>query len=242
MPYTDELNISNAKNPQLASLFVLLRCYRGWNTCGFNIKDKPLLYEPFKLIFRNKCFKSNEDASEQMTEESPDVNNILLICAKPVTSIYKGTSAYYIYSINSTAFLKSVNLYLVANEVLSPRTPKFSTTHTVAGVLVNSNIDTAAVGAIGYLPQDIAGRQIFDFYHPEDMGLLKEAYEKMIEKFTVSTVSRPVRSRPYRFLINNGCYITLETEWSCTFNPWSRKLNVVTGNHRVLQGKKFSDV
>lgn len=91
MPLSDEMNLSNS-NQQFASLFVLLRCYRGWNTCGFNIKDKPLLYEPFKLTFRNECLKSNEESSERNGAASPtsDINNILLIYAKPVTSIYKG--------------------------------------------------------------------------------------------------------------------------------------------------------
>lgn len=122
----------------------------------------------------------------------------------------------------------------VSNET-SPRSPKFSTIHSATGILIH--VDSAGVPAMGYLPQDIIGRQIFDFYHPADMAVLKEVYEKTIEKHQLSNVGRPIKSRPYRFMIHNGCFITLETEFSATYNPWSRKLNVVTGKHRVLQGK-----
>lgn len=109
----------------------------------------------------------------------------------------------------------------------------FSTRHTAAGILVH--IDGTSVDAIGYMPQDIIGKSILDFFHPEDMILLKTAY-KLLMKNTQMTDGR-VSTPPYRFLIKNGCYITLETEWTKIFNPWSRKLEFVTGDHCVSQGK-----
>lgn len=106
---------------------------------------------------------------------------------------------------------------------------KFSTRHTAAGILVH--IDGTSVAAIGHMPQDILGKSILDFFHPDDMMLLKTAHE-LLMKNTHGRVSSP----PYRFLIKNGCYITLETEWTRVFNPWSRKLEFVTGDHCVLRG------
>lgn len=108
----------------------------------------------------------------------------------------------------------------------------FSTRHTAAGILVH--IDGTAVAAVGYMPQDILGKSVLDFFHPEDLGSLKKAYEMLMKNTQVS--DGRVSSPPYRFLINNGCYITLETEWTRVFNPWSRKLEFVTGNHSVLRG------
>lgn len=110
---------------------------------------------------------------------------------------------------------------------------KFSTRHTAAGVLVH--IDGSAVTAIGYMPQDIIGKSILDYFHPEDMAQVKTAYESLMKNTQVADgrVSTP----PYRFLIKNGCYITLETEWTRVFNPWSRKLEFITGDHCVLRGK-----
>lgn len=128
--------------------------------------------------------------------------------------------------------LTSNLLYPVPDEAMKKQNVKFSTRHTAAGVLVQ--IDGTSVDAIGYMPQDIIGESILDFFHPDDMMLLKTANELLMKNTQVADgrVSTP----PYRFLIKNGCYITLETEWTKVFNPWSRKLEFVTGDHCVLQG------
>lgn len=73
-----------------------------------------------------------------------------------------------------------------------------------------------------------------EFYHPEDMPILKEAYEMIMRKSQTAGVS--FYGKPYRMLTHNGCYITVETEWSSFVNPWSRHLKFVIGHHRVLKG------
>lgn len=120
----------------------------------------------------------------------------------------------------------------VPDEILSHRSPKFSTRHTALGIL--SHVDGTSVAAFGYLPQDIIGKPIMDFYHPDDLEMLKTIYETVMQNG--QTAGASFCSRPYRFLIRNGCYVTLETEWTSFVNPWSRKLEFVIGNHRVLIG------
>lgn len=189
-------------------LYVLLRCYRGFDTCGFAVKSRPVTYKPFKLIFRkppdmlNPTTKNNNSA-------------LRIICAIALSSIYK-----------------------VPDEAMKNKNAKFSTRHTAAGILVH--IDGTAVTAIGWMPQDILGESILDFFHPEDMIMMKTAYEMLMKNTQVADgrVSTP----PYRFLIKNGSYITLETEWTRVFNPWSRKLEFVTGDHCVLRGPKYCDI
>jgi len=46
-------------------------------------------------------------------------------------------------------------------------------------------------------------------------------------------------SRPYRFRTQNGGYVLLKTEWSSFINPWSKKLEFVIGQHRVLQASEI---
>lgn len=70
-------------------LYCLLRCYRGFDACGFAIKNRPVSYKPFKLIFRKAPDMSNSTA--------PGGNSALrIICAIALSSIYKGmhTSIY----------------------------------------------------------------------------------------------------------------------------------------------------
>lgn len=116
---------------------------------------------------------------------------------------------------------------------MSHRTPKFSTRHTASGIL--THVEGTMASLFGYFPQDMVGKSIMDFYHPEDMPLLKETYGLVMKRGQLPDSS--FCGRPYRFFINNGCYVKIETEWSIFVNPWSRKLEFVLGTHRVLQGK-----
>lgn len=96
-----------------------------------------------------------------------------------------------------------------------------------------SHVDGTA-SLLGFLPQDMLSRNIMDFYHPEDMPLLKEMYETIMVKGQAAGAS--FCGKPYRFLTHNGCYVTVETEWSIFVNPWSHHLEFVIGYHRVLKG------
>lgn len=40
-----------------------------------------------------------------------------------------------------------------------------------------SYVDPDVVINFGFLPQDMLGKSVFDFYHPEDMPFLKEIYK-----------------------------------------------------------------
>lgn len=123
--------------------------------------------------------------------------------------------------------------HTVPDESMKHHHKKFCTQHTAAGIVVH--IDGTAVAAVGYMPQDILGKSILDFYHPDDLMLMKSVYEILMKRSQL--MDDKFLSKPYRFLIRNGCYITLETEWTSTFNPWTRKLEFITGNHSVLRGK-----
>lgn len=42
--------------------------------------------------------------------------------------------------------------------------------------------------------------------------------------------------------MQNGCCVVLETEWSSFINPWTKKLELVVGQHRVLKGPMDPDI
>lgn len=115
---------------------------------------------------------------------------------------------------------------------------KFTTRHTASGIL--SHVDGTA-SLLGFLPQDMISRNIMDFYHPEDMPLLREVYETIMVKDQTAGGSF-CAGNPYRFLTHNGCYITIETEWSIFVNPCSHHLEFVIGYHRVLKGPSNPNV
>lgn len=126
----------------------------------------------------------------------------------------------------------------VPDEDMSKQNQRFSTKHTATGVMVH--IDGTAMAAIGYLPHEIIGRNIFDFYHPSDLGELRNVYETLTEQSSISMDT--ISGKPYRFLIKNGCYITIETKWRRTFNPWTREVEFIIGAHCILKGPKHCNI
>lgn len=214
---------------------VMLRRYRGLSSGGFGVIGRAVNYEPFRLglTFR----EAPEEARPDNYMVSNGANMLLVISATPIRSSYKGELRIHFrtpstYTHPRFPFLLSS----VPDEILSPKSPKFAIRHTATAII--SHVDNASVSALGYLPQDLIGRSIMDFYHHEDLAIMKDTYEKVMKKG--QTAGSSFCSKPYRFLIQNGCYILLETEWTSFVNPWSRKLEFVVGHHRVFQGMSLS--
>lgn len=196
-----------------SSFCVMLRRYRGLARQGFGVINKPVSYEPFRLKMTFREAPPNVNSSNYMVPKGTSM--LIVIFAKLIKSAYK-----------------------VPNELSTIKSPKFSILHTAAGIV--SHVDSTAVAALGYLPQHMMGRPILDFYHPEDLDALKDVYETVMKKGQLAGAS--FCSKPYRFLIQNGCYVLLESEWTSFVNPWSRKLEYVIGNHKVFQGPRCIDV
>lgn len=65
---------------------------------------------------------------------------------------------------------------------------------------------------------------------------------KCIVEQVIKLEGASFRSKPYRFGIQNGDYVVLETEWSSFINPWTKKLEFVVGQHRILKGPANPDI
>ncbi|XP_058823801.1 period circadian protein isoform X2 [Topomyia yanbarensis] len=196
---------------QLNSLYVMLRKYRGLKSAGFAVTGTAVNYEPYRLVLTfREALEETSDIAQRTGR-----NILLIISATPVKSVYK-----------------------MPNEKLKDKELKFSTIHKPCGRL--NYVDGSSVELLGYLPQDIIERSIMELYHPEDMPILKQAYEKVM--LNGQTVGATFASPPYRFLAQNDCYIILQTEWTSFVNPWSRMLELIIGNHRVLEGPFNPDV
>ena len=91
-------------------------------------------------------------------------------------------------------------------------------------------MDETAIPYLGYLPQDIEGEDIFNFYHPSDLLNIKEAYESIMQ-----SQGKPLQVE-VRLRAKNGCYISTKTIFSCFINPWSKKLEFIDGKHMIVKG------
>ena len=201
------------------SFFCRLRTYNSLKKGKFSVRNQKTIYTPFKLRvdFReigactgesevgSRSPKSGSGVEVASGGESGLQSVCLIIAAVPI-----------------------VSAYTQPDQVLPPGGAIFITRHSAASIF--TKVDEIAIPYLGYLPQDMEGADIFDFYHPSDLVTIKEAYENIMAD------QKPFKSRPYGFKVKNGCYITLETIWSCFINPWSKKLEFVDGKHTILKG------
>nr|AHW98220.1 PER [Ceratosolen solmsi marchali] len=131
------------------------------------------------------------------------------------------------------SFQSVQSAYKVPQETIIPTV--FTTRHTATCRL--SYVDPEVVQYLGYLPQDMIDRSLFDFYYPEDLPLIKEIY-----KIVINLESKTFKSKPYRFMIQNGSFVVLETEWSSFINPWTKSVEFVVGQHKVREGPVDPDI
>nr|CAH7756108.1 unnamed protein product [Callosobruchus chinensis] len=192
------------------SLYVCLRKYRGLKSSGFGVVDKGVSYQAFQLTVKFKYVSETEPENKCL-----DVNSgmFLVIVAIPLYTCYK-----------------------VPGE--RKKSMKFGMRHTASCTF--SHVDPDVVTNFGFLPQDMLGKSVFDFYHPEDMPFLKEIYKSVMQM--CHTTGSVFRSKPYRFAVQNGGFAMIETEWSSFVNPWSRRLEFVIGLYRVLEGPPNPDI
>uniref|UniRef100_A0A674PQZ6 Aryl hydrocarbon receptor nuclear translocator n=1 Tax=Takifugu rubripes TaxID=31033 RepID=A0A674PQZ6_TAKRU len=91
-------------------------------------------------------------------------------------------------------------------------------------------IDHRCVGAIGYQPQELLGKNILELAHPEDQGLLRDSFQQVVK------LKGQVLSVMYRFRAKSREWIWIRTS-SFTFqNPFSEEIEyIICTNVNVKQ-------
>ncbi|XP_039531962.1 period circadian protein homolog 1a isoform X2 [Pimephales promelas] len=132
---------------------------------------------------------------------------------------------------------------LIAERVHSgyeaPRIPAdkriFNTSHTPDCLF--QEIDERAVPLLGYMPQDLVGKPVLIYLHPEDRLLMVAIHKKIIQ-----FAGQPFDHSPLRMRAQSGEYLTLDTSWSSFINPWSKKVAFIVGRHKVRTSPLNEDV
>nr|ABA54274.2 circadian clock protein period [Sesamia nonagrioides] len=132
--------------------------------------------------------------------------------------------------IQATPFYSA---FKTPNEMVTRAVP-FVVRHAANGHI--EYVDPQSVPYLGYLPQELADKDVLSLYHPEDLQYLRTVYDTIVKEEGMP------KSKPYRMVTQNGDYVRLETEWSSFINPWSKKLEFVIGKHIILEGPTNPDV
>ncbi|CAG0892670.1 unnamed protein product [Darwinula stevensoni] len=141
-----------------------------------------------------------QDANIIIGQPTPPPRIFCMVCLHPIESAYK-----------------------VPDE--TPSMLSFGTRHTSNCYF--SHMDPSAIPYLGYLPQDLVGNSIFEYYHPDDLSTMKKDFENLLLHDRV-----PCPGHMSRVRAQNGCYVKMSTDWSCFINPWTCRLEFVIGQHK----------
>nr|QRW93023.1 Hypoxia-inducible factor 1 beta [Acipenser sp. YT-2021] len=96
---------------------------------------------------------------------------------------------------------------------------EFISRHSSKGVY--TFVDHRCVATVGYQPQELLGKEVFEFAHPEDQGLLRDSFQQ------VTKLKGQVLSVMFRFRSKSREWIWMRTS-SFTFqNPFSEEVEYI---------------
>uniref|UniRef100_A0A673ZZ35 Aryl hydrocarbon receptor nuclear translocator 2 n=1 Tax=Salmo trutta TaxID=8032 RepID=A0A673ZZ35_SALTR len=96
---------------------------------------------------------------------------------------------------------------------------EFLSRHNSDGII--TFVDPRCINVIGYQPQDLLGKDILEFCHPEDQSHLRESFQQVVK------LKGQVLSVMYRFRMKNREWMLIRTS-SFTFqNPYSDEIEYI---------------
>ncbi|XP_041366978.1 protein cycle-like [Gigantopelta aegis] len=104
---------------------------------------------------------------------------------------------------------------------------EFTARHSVDGKF--TNVDEKATFILGYLPQELLGTSLHEYYHAEDMISMTAFQKKVLES------KIKLESGVYRFRCKDGKYIHLKSTYCCFQNPWTKETDFILSTNVVVQ-------
>uniref|UniRef100_A0A8C7Z6B0 Aryl hydrocarbon receptor nuclear translocator n=1 Tax=Oryzias sinensis TaxID=183150 RepID=A0A8C7Z6B0_9TELE len=102
---------------------------------------------------------------------------------------------------------------------------EFISRHNCLGIF--TFVDHRCQSAVGYQPQDLLGKNILEFAHPEDQGLLRDSFQQVVK------LKGQVLSVMFRFRSKSREWIWMRTS-SFTFqNPFSEEIEYIIYAHNL---------
>ncbi|XP_069796311.1 aryl hydrocarbon receptor nuclear translocator-like isoform X4 [Narcine bancroftii] len=96
---------------------------------------------------------------------------------------------------------------------------EFLSRHSANGVF--TFVDHRCLGTIGYQPQELLGKNIVEFAHPEDKDLLRDSFQQVI------TLKGQVLSVMFRFQTKSRDWVVIRTSCFTFQNPYSDDIEYI---------------
>ncbi|XP_072375730.1 protein cycle [Diabrotica undecimpunctata] len=90
-------------------------------------------------------------------------------------------------------------------------------------------IDQRSTLVLGFLPQELLGTSMYEYFHHEDIQSLAEYHKVALQS------TNAVTTEVYRFRTKSGSFIKIQSEWKSFKNPWTKEIeNFISKNNLIL--------
>ncbi|XP_011879758.1 PREDICTED: aryl hydrocarbon receptor nuclear translocator-like protein 1 isoform X3 [Vollenhovia emeryi] len=93
-------------------------------------------------------------------------------------------------------------------------------------------VDQRATPVLGFLPQELLGTSMYEYYHHHDIPHLAESHKAALQ------TSERVTTQIYRFRSKGGNFVRLQSEWKSFRNPWTKDIEYLIAKNSAI----FCDV
>ncbi|XP_024083945.1 protein cycle isoform X2 [Cimex lectularius] len=90
-------------------------------------------------------------------------------------------------------------------------------------------VDQRATLVLGFLPQELLGSSMYEYYHKDDINHLADTHKLALQS------KEPIMTKVYKFRCKNGVHVHLQSEWKSFRNPWTKEgEHMIAKNSRVI--------
>ncbi|XP_064634682.1 basic helix-loop-helix ARNT-like protein 1 isoform X2 [Lineus longissimus] len=95
-------------------------------------------------------------------------------------------------------------------------------------------VDQRMTPILGYLPQELVGTSIYEYYHVDDIQQLVDTHKLILQSKV--RVTSPV----YRFKAKDSSFIFMKTTAYAFQNPWTKEVESVVATNTVTQASEYN--
>ncbi|XP_025267071.1 protein cycle isoform X2 [Camponotus floridanus] len=89
-------------------------------------------------------------------------------------------------------------------------------------------VDQRATPVLGFLPQELLGTSMYEYYHHDDIPHLAESH-----KAALQTPER-ITTQIYRFRSKDANFVRLQSEWKSFRNPWTKDIEYLIAKNSAI--------
>ncbi|XP_053974744.1 basic helix-loop-helix ARNT-like protein 1 isoform X1 [Hylaeus volcanicus] len=102
---------------------------------------------------------------------------------------------------------------------------KFISRHAMDGKFLF--VDQRATLVLGFLPQELLGTSMYEYYHHDDIPHLAESHKAALQ------ATECVTTQIYRFRTKGSSFVNLQSEWKSFRNPWTKDIEYLIAKNSV---------